>query len=1168
MKPLYFILSLIAIFIAGKSNAQGGNDCSGAMANAIVLPFNAASQTTCGKGNDYFNINYPCNNNNNSSLYNAGEDYLYYFTAAQSGIVSVKVSNISPVKANPNFLVTQGCPGSAGTSCVAFQTSAGLNNSMEISFFVTQGQSYFITMDNLVSNNSSPSCFNYDINIVLTTLPINPHCTNADFETGDMYGWTALYGKITTSVAGSKTPDFNLVGVGIQPNRHVIQTGGIDPYGNFPMVCPGGSYSLRIGNNINGAQGEQIRQSFIVDSLNPYFTYKYAVVFEDPKHPVEQQPFFKAQMFDKDGVLIPCSEYIVAAAANIPGFQTSAKAPDVYYKTWSTVAIDLKNYVNQAVTMIITNGDCSLGGHFGYAYVDGTCFPTSNLGLNDTICAGNSRKLKAPDGFATYLWQPGGQTTQEIDANATGIYTVTVTSYTGCSLQINDTLFVAPIPKTDFSFVPNNCVDTTVHFSNTSTVAAGGAIQNVAWNFGGDAIPQTSTDSVVNVYFNTPGDHIVTLKTTSIGGCEDSVQKKIYFNPCSFSVRLDGGLVCSNGCISLTPQVFLGTPPFTYSWSPNIGTGAGPLNVCPTADTTIYTVTVTDSLGAVDSDTAIVIKNRKFTLSTSTSDVGCRVNNDGRADVYVNGGIAPYQYSWSNGSTGPADSLLTPGQYSVIVTDALGCTDSAVVIINQKATQLNVKIDKDSVAICYGSSVTLTASGADTYNWSPATGLSNDVGNVVDANPLADIIYQVIGTDTSGCKDTAYTHIFVSAPIQLSFLITKATCQANDGSIITSVTGGKAPFTYAWNSGETTKDVMNMAVGKYFVTVTDSIGCQQSDTVLISNFNKSFPVSINASKVEVCNGDSVLLKVSGGGLKQWFTQGNFITNGDSVKIRPDQTGSFLVLVTDSLGCIDSSTVAIIVNPLPALNLNMADKVICLNQSVTFSVSGADNYTWSSNIGNYHGNSVTVKPDHTDTYTVYGTDGKGCTSDTASALVTVHPLPFIDIGPDTALARGTTYLLNPVYPNNIVQWKWTPDINISCTSCPAPVVTAYRPIRYYLNVTDKNGCTSMDSILLMLSCSAGFIQIPNAFTPNGDGNNDFFRPIIGADIIVKSFRVFNRFGEQMYSIKDFDTKGQLMQGWNGSFKGVLQGQGAYVYMLEVVCESGEHNFYKGAFLLIQ
>jgi gliding motility-associated-like protein len=614
--------------------------------------------------------------------------------------------------------------------------------------------------------------------------------------------------------------------------------------------------------------------------------------------------------------------------------------------------------------------------------------------------------------------------------------------------------------------------------------------------------------------------------------------------------------------------LFLGTAPFNYSWSPIIDTSAGPITVCPTADTTVYSVTVTDALGAVDTDTAIVIKNPKFTLSTSSSDVGCRVNNDGRAWVYVNGGVAPFTYNWSNGAAGPADSMLTTGQYSVIVTDALGCTDSAVVTINQKAALLQVSIDKDSLAICYGTSVTLTASGADTYNWSPATGLSNDVGNVVVATPLSTTIYQVIGTDTSGCMDTAYTHIFVSAPIQLSFLTTKATCLANDGSITTTVAGGKAPFTYAWNYGQTTKDLTAMPVGKYYVTVTDSIGCQQTDTVLISNFNKGFPVKINPSRIEVCNGDTVLLKVAGGGLKQWFTQGNFVNSGDSIKVRPDQTGSYLVLVTDSLGCIDSSSVVITVDPKPVLNIYMADREICLNQAVTLSVSGANNYSWSSNIGNYHGNTVTVKPDHTDTYTVFGTDGKGCVSDTASALITVHPLPQIDIGQDTALDKGIKFKFNPSYPSNIVQWKWSPDINISCTNCDAPEITALRPVKYYLSVTDKYGCTTLDSIQIMLTCSGEFIQIPSGFTPNGDGNNDFFRPTIGADITVKYFQVFNRWGEMMYSVKDFNSKGQTMKGWDGRFKGIMQAQGAYVFTLEVVCQTGEHNFYKGTFVLIQ
>ena len=144
----------------------------------------------------------------------------------------------------------------------------------------------------------------------------------------------------------------------IRDSRHTIETGGTDPYGGFPKVAPGGgTYSVRLGNNGTGAQAERLIFSFIVGPEDTNFIYKYAVVFEDPGHPENEQPYFELQILNSQNQIISCGQQHYTAASNIPGFINAGGM--VWYKPWTTVGIRLANYVGQPVTVIVTNADCS-----------------------------------------------------------------------------------------------------------------------------------------------------------------------------------------------------------------------------------------------------------------------------------------------------------------------------------------------------------------------------------------------------------------------------------------------------------------------------------------------------------------------------------------------------------------------------------------------------------------------------------------------------------------------------------------------------------------------------------------------------------------------------------------------------------------------------------------
>lgn len=339
-------------------------------------------------------------------------------------------------------------------------------------------------------------------------------CVNADFEAGNLTGWVPTSGF---------NPGFNISGC--CPNvggQQTIMTPGLDPFGGFPMVFPGGNFSLRLGNGINGGEADRIEQTFLVSPANANFSYKYAVVLEDPNHPISQQPSFQVEMVDTNNVQIPCTYFYVAAGQNIPGFFNSS-TPGVIYKPWTTVLIDLTPYIGQNVTIRFTTFDCSLGGHFGYAYIDGVCQAFVGGGTA-TVCAGATHTFCAPNGLASYMWN-GPNTTnfvgQCLPATAPGVYTVSTTLFSNCNgPPFVYTLTTQPSPTAAAG--PNTTV-----CANNNTVSLSGSITGYSstplWTSAGSgtinnptSASTTYTPSIADV---NAGSVVLTFSTQNNGVC-------------------------------------------------------------------------------------------------------------------------------------------------------------------------------------------------------------------------------------------------------------------------------------------------------------------------------------------------------------------------------------------------------------------------------------------------------------------------------------------------------------------------------------------------------------------------------------------------------------------------------------------------------------------------
>lgn len=227
---------------------------------------------------------------------------------------------------------------------------------------------------------------------------------NLDFELGNYSRWTFYTGTCCPIVTATQVPPINT-----PPTRHFLTSGtGVDPYGGFPVVATGsGLYALRLGNDQTGRQAERARYYVQVPAnVSTYvLMFRYAVVFQDPNHPVVQQPRFEVSAYDSaTGDLIPCSDVTYVSSASLPGFQLAPTGTQVYYKDWSAASIFLGDEVaGKTVAVDFSTGDCGAGAHFGYAYVDMNCDILQTY-YNMTCSPQQTVTLNAPPGYQFYQW--------------------------------------------------------------------------------------------------------------------------------------------------------------------------------------------------------------------------------------------------------------------------------------------------------------------------------------------------------------------------------------------------------------------------------------------------------------------------------------------------------------------------------------------------------------------------------------------------------------------------------------------------------------------------------------------------------------------------------------------------------------------------------------------
>ena len=377
-------------------------------------------------------------------------------------------------------------------------------------------------------------------------------------------------------------------------------------------------------------------------------------------------------------------------------------------------------------------------------------------------------------------------------------------------------------------------------------------------------------------------------------------------------------------------------------------------------------------------------------------------------DLSVTGGTPGYTYSWSNGATTEDLTNLSPGTYTVVVTDQNGCTETASYTVQNQNPVLSVNWAISNI-LCFGDQngmINLTVAGGNApYNvsWSgPVSGnpagneIANSGGSYLIANMPAGT-YTLTITDSNGNSTNISATISQPSAIQVAAAaVTGVACNGNStGAINLTVSGGTGAYTYLWSNGATTEDISSLPSATYNVTVTDANGCTVQASTTITQ--PQSPLTLTTTQVNVlCNGAStasVNLTVSGGTAGYSYLWSNGSTGEDLTGL---PAGTYSVTVTDANNCMEQASATITQPQTPLTASSTQVNVLCYGAntgSIDVSVSGGTSpytYTWSNGVV---GQDLVNIPSGTFSLTV--TDANACTA-TTSATIT-EPLPILLTG---------------------------------------------------------------------------------------------------------------------------------------------------------------------------
>jgi gliding motility-associated-like protein len=906
-------------------------------------------------------------------------------------------------------------------------------------------------------------------------------------------GWGAWQGAIGGN-SGGNPPVWGSLGAPNAPNFNLNSGPGLDlctPGFNvgdppLPLVAPGfGTTSIELGEpQSSGSVTEQLVYPLSVAVTDTNFIYAYALVLEDAGHPDGERPYAEFVMLNPAGDTIPCAFFHYEAAEpngqSLPGFYQGTCGAK--YKPWTTVGVNLSNYVGQTVTLVITNADCIWGAHFAQSYWDFNCGILQGSSTSD--CYGASDTLNGPDDpniTYAYQWYPGGQTTQSIivQPQPGDTFIVEVKPPTGCNFY---EIFVPRIGGINPAFTYSGSCGT-INFHDASTTSSGLPVIGWQWSFPGGN-PSSSTVQNPTIHYPA-GNFTATLIVTVASGCSDTVTISGITTGVSPVAAFTASDVCLGSSIPFTDQSTSDASDPIIEWHWDFGDGSlsashNPVHLFTNDSTYNVQLSVTTYGGCI-----ATILHAVTVHPNPVADFSANIVCENTPTLFSNlssGGNLQWLWRFGDGNTSaaqnPAHTYTSGGNFTawLVAINGSGCKDSV-----SKTVRVNPEpaaaFTANKVCVgdqtCFTDLTTVATGNIVSWSWNfgdPAAGASNasDVENpchtyTVDGtfNPV-----RLTVTSDSGCMNTVYQQVsfwelpqaaFSSNPVCLNML-THFTDQSSEASVEDPL------HSWNWNFGDSSVNSPQQNPAHTYTTA----GWFNVQLVITSNHNCRDTVTKPA---RIYNLPAPEFSDSAEGCTPFCASFNDLSVSDDGSIT-DWQWTFA-------GGNPPSTTAV-------------------NPEVCYGIPGSFNVSLITTTS--HGCKDTLMKPH---------------------YVNVYELPQADfnIAPDSLTSLLTpAFDFRDLWSGNVVEWQWdfgdgSPlESNVSNPSHSYGSSIDNNTYYSYLvtvYVQTEHGCR--DSISRKVEVTPDFsFFVPNSFTPNGDHVNDYFYGK-GRGISDYTISVYDRWG---------------------------------------------------------
>lgn len=765
-------------------------------------------------------------------------------------------------------------------------------------------------------------------------------------------------------------------------------------------------------------------------------------------------------------------------------------------------------------------------------------FNVSCFGLND-----GSATVQVANGTApySYLWSNG-----ETSATATNLMAgwavVTVT-------DVNNQTLVDSVNLTEPSILlasanilsPISCFG--LSDGSLSANAIGGvASYTYTWS-------NNSTSSVIGNL--SQGNYQVTV--TDSNNCTDSTSITLTEPaPLTISIIQDSvyngfGVRCFNANDGhVTAFANGGTAAYAYLWNNGQATASA-----ANLSAGLHIITVTDANNCTVSDTILLNEPTEITATTTVLTdyngfgVSCFGANDAAVNTVISGGVSTYNYNWNGGQSSAFTNNLPAGFAYVTVTDANNCIlIDSVNISSPTPLNINTMVTSDyngEDISCFGESdgsVSVVVSGGIlgyAYQWNT---LSID-SNLVNLSAGA---YYVTATDGNGCS--IVDSVILTDPLPLvNTLTTSSTSCDGSQNINAMTTGGTGSYSYLWNDGNVTNTNPNLFGGIYFVTISDVNGCSIIDSITITTLD-TLSISLGNDTI-LCFGESLLLNATQANITNYLWQDSSTNSTFNIL----ESGQYYVEIININGCVASDSIIVEYVEVQLQQSIPADTTICENTTFEIDATAIDaiQYSWQDGTA-----TPTYIAYEEGTYTVIVTNIYNCSADfSTNVSIQLPPQIALELPTDTIMCIDNPIILNAqaLYATDYL-WEGESAYYQQNSYTDTTFLVTY-PGFYSVEVS--NYCGGFTQFIEVTEEDCGcYPYVPNAFTPNNDGNNDEFE--VYSNCLLGNFHleIYDRYGSRVFISNNQNDK------WDGTIRGRNAQNGVYVWVLgfEGLNEKGE------------